>query len=127
MVASTAVDPLSRTPALGSRVASLDILRGAVMVLMALDHVRVYAGVPAGGPTAGVFFTRWVTHFCAPAFVFFAGTSAFLLGRRVADATSLARYLVTRGALLILLELTLLHVAWTFSADFSNLLFGVIW
>jgi uncharacterized membrane protein len=59
--------------------------------------------------------------------VFFAGTSAFLLGRRVADAAILARYLVIRGALLILLELTLLHVAWTFSADFSNLLFGVIW
>ena len=78
MVASTAVDPLSRTPALSSRVASLDILRGAVMVLMAIDHVRVYSGVPAGGPTAGVFFTRWVTHFCAPVFVFLAGTAAYL-------------------------------------------------
>ena len=53
----------------------LDIVRGAVMVLMAIDHVRVYSGVPAGGPTAGVFFTRWVTHFCAPAFVFLAGTA----------------------------------------------------
>ena len=50
------------------------------MVLMAIDHVRVYSGVPAGGPTAGIFFTRWVTHFCAPAFVFLAGTAAFLHG-----------------------------------------------
>src|SRR6476619_2007546 len=116
-----------RTARASERVRSLDILRGAVMVLMAIDHVRVYSGVPPGGPTAGVFFTRWVTHFCAPAFAFFAGTSAFLLGRKVADAATLARHLVTRGALLVLLELTVLHVAWTFSADFSNLLFGVIW
>ena len=50
------------------------------MVLMAIDHVRVYSGLPAGGPTAGIFFTRWVTHFCAPAFIFLAGTSAFLYG-----------------------------------------------
>src|SRR5262245_30975357 len=60
------------------RITSLDVLRGLVMVLMAIDHVRVYSGVPAGGPTPGVFFTRWITHFCAPAFVFFAGTAAFL-------------------------------------------------
>jgi len=128
---ATAAVAVNDSPAAGpasrARVQSIDILRGAVMVLMAIDHVRVYSGVPAGGPTAGVFFTRWVTHFCAPAFVFFAGTSAFLLGRKVADAAILARYLVIRGALLILLELTLIHVAWTFSADFSNLLFGVIW
>ena len=69
---------------INSRVASLDILRGAVMVLMAIDHVRVYSGVPAGGPTAGVFFTRWVTHFCAPVFVFLAGTAAFLHLRKLA-------------------------------------------
>jgi uncharacterized membrane protein len=111
----------------GARISSIDILRGAVMVLMAIDHVRVYSGVPPGGPTAGVFFTRWVTHFCAPAFAFFAGTSAFLLGRKLADTGALARYLITRGAVLIALELTLLHIAWTFSIDFSNLLFGVIW
>ena len=63
-----------------SRIGSIDIIRGAVMVLMAIDHVRVFSGVPAGGPTPGVFFTRWVTHFCAPAFIFLAGTSAFLYG-----------------------------------------------
>ena len=95
------------------------------MVLMAIDHVRVYAGVPAGGPTAGVFFTRWVTHFVAPAFIFLAGTSAFFYGRKHAD---LARFLFIRGVWLVLLELTVLRVAWTFNFDFANyMLAGVIW
>ena len=70
-----------RTPAhtldcVKPRIASIDIARGLAMVLMAIDHVRVYSGVPAGGPTYGVFFTRWITHFCAPAFVFFASDDA---------------------------------------------------
>ena len=68
-----------------------------VMVLMAIDHVRVYSGVPAGGPTAGIFFTRWVTHFCAPAFVFLAGTSAFLTAASSATPARSRAYLVTRG------------------------------
>src|SRR5258707_9746753 len=55
-----------------SRLGSIDLVRGAVMVLMAIDHVRVFSGIPAGGPTEGVFFTRWVTNFCAPAFIFLA-------------------------------------------------------
>lgn len=107
------------------RVASIDVLRGAVMVLMAIDHVRVYSGVPAGGPTPGVFFTRWVTHFCAPAFVFLAGTSAFLYRRGHDD---LSRFLLTRGAWLVFLELTVIRVAWTFNFDFAHyMLAGVIW
>jgi hypothetical protein len=73
-----AVVPSVSAPA-ASRLSSIDVMRGVVMVLMAIDHVRVYSGVPAGGPTPGIFFTRWVTHFCAPAFVFLAGTSAFLV------------------------------------------------
>src|SRR5688500_8066143 len=77
------------------RIRSLDIIRGAVMVLMAIDHVRVYAGVPPGGPTFGVFFTRWVTHFCAPAFIFLAGTAAYLHGQALGGKGPLARYLVT--------------------------------
>ena len=60
-------------PSSAGRLVSLDVMRGLVMVLMAIDHVRVYSGIPAGGPTPGIFFTRWITHFCAPAFVFFAG------------------------------------------------------
>ena len=117
------------------RVASLDIIRGAVMVLMAIDHVRVYSGVPAGGPTLGIFFTRWITHFCAPAFVFFAGTAAFLHGRKsgsqtasTGDKVALARYLVTRGLMLVLLELTVIRASWTFNVDYSQfILAGVIW
>jgi uncharacterized membrane protein len=116
---------MSGTPPSGSRIGSIDIIRGAVMVLMAIDHVRVYSGVPAGGPTPGVFFTRWVTHFCAPAFVFLAGTSAFLYGRRHDD---LSKFLLTRGMWLVVLELTVIRVAWTFNLDFAHsMLAGVIW
>lgn len=108
-----------------TRVRSVDLVRGAVMILMAIDHVRVYSGVPAGGPTAGVFFTRWITHFCAPAFIFLAGTSAFLYGRKHHD---LSRFLFTRGIWLVFLELTALRLAWTFNLDFRHYeLAGVIW
>ena len=111
-----------------NRLKSLDIVRGVVMVLMAIDHVRVYSGLPAGGPTAGIFFTRWVTHFCAPAFVFLAGTGAFLYGRKLGDMGRLARYLVTRGLVLVLLELTVIRASWTFNVHYSEfVLAGVIW
>lgn len=112
-------------PVAQSRVGSIDLIRGAVMVLMAIDHVRVYSGVPAGGPTAGIFFTRWITHFVAPAFIFLAGTSAFFYGRKHAG---LSRFLLTRGIWLIFLELTVIRVSWTFNLDFANyMLAGVIW
>jgi uncharacterized membrane protein len=108
-----------------SRIASIDLIRGAVMILMAIDHVRVYSGVPPGGPTPAVFFTRWITHFCAPAFIFLAGTSAFFYGRKHAD---LSRLLLIRGFWLIFLELTVLRVAWTFNFDFKQYeMAGVIW
>ena len=116
---------MSAAPVVSSRVASIDLIRGAVMILMAIDHVRVYSGLPAGGPTAGIFFTRWVTHFVAPAFIFLAGTSASFYGRKYAD---LSRFLFVRGVWLVLLELTVIRVAWTFNVDFANyLLAGVIW
>ena len=116
------------TPAQPSRVRAVDIARGLVMVLMAIDHVRVYAGVPAGGPAPAIFFTRWVTHFCAPGFVFFAGTSAFLRGSRAAGTAELSRYLLTRGLLIVLLELTVIRASWTFGVDYSQfILAGVIW
>ncbi len=94
------------------------------MVLMALDHVRVFAGVSAGGTTPALFFTRWITHFCAPAFFFLAGSSAFLYARRHGG---LARFLVTRGLWLVFLELTLLRFFWTFNLDAGHLMAGVIW
>ena len=120
------------------RVRSLDIARGLVMVLMAIDHVRVYAAVPAGGPTAALFFTRWVTHFCAPGFVFFAGTSAWLRRARtvpgvpevpaVPAAPAISRFLLLRGLWLVFLELTVMRFAWTFNFDVINYnLAGVLW
>lgn len=110
-----------------SRIQSIDFVRGLVMVLMAIDHVRVYSGLPAGGPEPGIFFTRWITHFCAPVFVFLSGTSAYLYGRKL-STTQLTNYLVTRGILLIALELTVIRFFWTFNLDYSKFtLAGVIW
>lgn len=110
-----------------ARVRSLDVARGLIMVLMAIDHVRVYSGVPAGGPSAGVFFTRWITHFCAPGFVFFAGSSAFLR-RPSPDVSALSRYLVTRGLMLVLIELTVMRFSWTFNFEVMDYnLAGVLW
>lgn len=116
------------TESKGIRIDSIDVIRGVIMLLMAIDHVRVYSGQPAGGPTAGIFFTRWITHFVAPGFAFFAGTSAFFHGRKLGDKAALARYLVTRGAFLVLLELTVIRVSWTFNFDFAHyMIAGVIW
>ncbi|HZY82282.1 MAG TPA: heparan-alpha-glucosaminide N-acetyltransferase domain-containing protein [Cyclobacteriaceae bacterium] len=110
------------------RMQSLDIVRGLIMVLMAIDHVRVYSGVPAGGPDPAIFFTRWVTHFCAPGFAFFAGTAAFLYGLKVNDKQKLASYLFTRGLMLVVLEFTLIRLCWTFNLNLSEfMLAGVIW
>jgi uncharacterized membrane protein len=117
-----------KSPAHSSRIVSMDLVRGIVMILMAIDHVRVYSGLPPGGPTPGIFFTRWITHFVAPAFVFLAGTAAYLYGRKLPDRTALSGFLLTRGVWLVLLELTVLRVAWTFNFDFAHyLLAGVIW
>ncbi len=109
------------------RIASIDIIRGAAMVLMAIDHVRVFAGVPTNGPPP-VFFTRWVTHFCAPAFIFLAGTAAYLYGQKVGSRSALAKFLVVRGLWLVLLELTVIRFGWTFNFDYAHFTFaGVIW
>ena len=117
--------PAVIVPSSTSRIASIDIIRGAVMILMAIDHVRVYSGLPAGGPTLGIFFTRWITHFCAPAFIFLAGTSVFFYARKHADAS---RFLLLRGLWLIALELTVLRAAWTFNFDFAHYeMAGVLW
>lgn len=108
------------------RIVGIDVVRGVVMVLMAIDHVRLYGGVPAGGPDPAVFFTRWITHFCAPVFVFLAGTSAFLYGRRA--GASLSTFLLSRGLLLVALELTVVKFSWGFNLDYASFtLAGVIW
>ena len=76
-----------------------------------------------------LFMTRWITHFCAPAFVFLAGVSAFLYGERGRSTRQLSRFLLTRGIWLVLIELTLVRLAWTFSFDlgyfFSQVIFAI--
>jgi len=93
-----------------SRIECTDLLRGVVIIIMAIDHVRDYfhAGSLLFDPTditqtnAPLFFTRWITHFCAPVFVFLAGTSASLVGQRKSKK-QLVHFLFTRGLWLILL------------------------
>lgn len=111
------------------------MLRGLVMVLMALDHTRDFISHDAllFGPLnlskthGALFLTRWFTHFCAPVFCFLAGTGAFLSFTRGKSKGELARFLVTRGLWLVFLELTILQVAWSFSYDLHAHGGGVIW
>ena len=103
------------------RLASVDLLRGSVMVLMVLDHVRDYLVDARVDPTnlatttPALFFTRWITHFCAPTFIFLAGASAFLAGTRGKTRGQLSLFLVQRGLWLILLEQTWVSFCLTFT------------
>src|SRR3954464_7586553 len=91
------------------RIISIDILRGIVMIIMALDHTRDYFSDYFGDPTdlhaasTPMFLTRWVTHFCAPVFVFLAGTSAYLSLSRGKTKKESSLFLLTRGLWLIIL------------------------
>ncbi len=125
---SAGPSPETRTDARTARVSAVDIVRGLAVVLMAIDHVRVYSGIPAGGPQPDVFFTRWITHFVAPIFVLLAGTAAWLHGRKLGDPGALSAWLVKRGLVLVLLELTVIRFFWTFNTDFAGAAMGgVIW
>jgi len=115
-----------------TRIDSVDILRGVVMIVMALDHVRDYFGV-GGNPTdparatAQMFFTRWITHFCAPGFFLLTGTSAYLASAR-RSRPELSRLLLTRGAWLILIELTVLRcLGYQFNFDYRVTMLVVLW
>ena len=115
------------------RLQAIDMLRGLVIVLMALDHVRDYFTDVRFDPldltqtSEALFMTRWITHFCAPIFIFLAGVSAWLVSRRLSRA-ELTRFLITRGVWLVLLELTVITFAWTFNFRYDiGLILQVIW
>jgi uncharacterized membrane protein len=110
------------------RIQSVDVLRGIVMIIMAIDHIRVYSGILPGGTTAAIFFSRWITHYCAPSFAFLAGTSAFLFFQKSGNRSELVRFLFTRGLLLVILEITIIRFFWTFNFDYSNFVqTNIIW
>jgi len=110
------------------------------MVIMALDHVRDFffksslkntASVALdptnmATTTPGLFFTRWITHFCAPVFLFLAGTSAYLMSRRKTKK-QLSEFLIKRGLWLVLVEICIISFAWTFNPFYNVIIFQVIW
>src|SRR5688572_1627206 len=116
------------------RIFSVDLLRGAVMVIMALDHTREFFHSAAldsnpldlNTTTPVLFFTRWVTHFCAPVFVFLSGTSAYLQSARKSKK-ELSIFLITRGLWLILAEITIVNLIFSFDITFSAIVLEVIW
>lgn len=105
------------------------------MVIMALDHVRMYFGAGTwytsptdlATTTPALFFTRWITHFCAPVFVFLAGSSAFLRGTKSESVSQTSLFLLTRGIWLILVEVIIVNFGWTFDITYSFLILQVIW
>jgi len=115
------------------RLGSVDLLRGMVMALMALDHVRDYFTDARFYPldltqtNILLYMTRWITHFCAPVFVFLAGTGAFLSLTRGKTVPELSRFLFTRGLWLVFIELTVVRFGWLFNIDYTLAIGQVIW
>ncbi len=115
------------------RIQSIDILRGIIMVIMALDHVRDYFGGVRYDPTdlqqasTVLFFTRWVTNFCAPVFVFLSGTSVFLSMSRGKTMGEQSRQLLSRGLWLVVLEVTVVRFGWLFDLNYQLVVLQVIW
>ena len=116
------------------RITSVDLLRGAIMIIMALDHTREFFHSVAlnsnpldlNTTTPGLFFTRWITHICAPVFVFLSGTSAFLQSARKSKK-DLSLFLITRGIWLIIAEVTIVNLIFSFDISYSAIALEVIW
>ena len=117
-----------------NRIESIDIVRGIAMVIMALDHVRDYfhIGANTGDPldlsttTVLLFFTRWITHFCAPVFIFLSGTSIYLQSQRKTKK-ELGIFLLKRGLWLIVAECCIISLGWTFNLHYNIIPLQVIW
>lgn len=115
------------------RLQSIDIVRGIVMIIMALDHTRdlIHITSITDSPTnlqtttPALFLTRWITHICAPTFVFLSGVSAYLVFKKTNDLASTQRFLLTRGIWLVVLEFTLVNFGVWFDPNFNVFLFGV--
>lgn len=122
------------TTASSYRIASIDILRGLVMIIMALDHTRDFFHstaltadpLDASTTTPVLYFTRWVTHYCAPVFVFLSGLSAYLSSRNKTKSQA-SGFLIKRGLWLILVEITLVTFGLTFNPYFNFFVLQVIW
>lgn len=116
------------------RISSIDILRGLVMIIMALDHVRDFFHISAmvedpsnlNTTTPGLFFTRWITHYCAPIFVFLSGTSAFLSGQKKTKK-ELSSFLLKRGLFLMVLEIVVINFLVVFDPLYRFIGLQVIW
>jgi uncharacterized membrane protein len=128
-----AVQPVPCPPR-PERLDSVDLVRGVVMILMALDHVRDFVSdrlyldpTDPETSTPAIFLTRWVTHFCAPTFMFLAGTGAFLSGTRGKSTPELSWFLLTRGLWLAFLEVTVNRMLWMFNYDLQHHGAGVFW
>ena len=117
------------------RIQSVDLLRGIVIFIMALDHIRdffhndsqLFSPEDLTKTTAALFFTRWITHFCAPVFVFLAGTGSYLATRRGMSPAVVSRFLWTRGVWLIVVEMTFVLFGATFNMSYDFVVWQVIW
>jgi uncharacterized membrane protein len=120
----------TKDPVVARRFDSVDLLRGSIMVIMALDHAREFFGVP-GLPenvaTASftLFFTRWITHFCAPLFLLLAGTGSYFSASRGKPTSAVSTFLLKRGLWLVFVEITIVDFGFTFQFPFAFA--GVIW
>ena len=123
--------PPRTAPTAKTRISSIDLLRGLVMLIMAVDHVRDnFHGTPdptdLASTTPLLFFTRWITHFCAPAFVFLSGVSAWLAGTR-RSGKEMSSFLLKRGVWLIVVEVLIVSRGIAIDPTFRVAIFQVIW
>jgi uncharacterized membrane protein len=122
------------TAGISLRIRSIDTVRGAIMVIMALDHVRDYFHITAFSAdpvdpqttTAALFFTRWITHFCAPSFLLLSGISAYLSGQHKSTAEN-SSFLLKRGLWLVIVEITFMTFAFSFDITFKTIFLAVLW